>query len=93
MSGSAVCDGVDARLLAFDGKWLVLDAPRAWAPGSPMAIVADLGGATHRLDARSLGSQRQADGRFRVKMRMVSLRRASREALLAVLPTTASPAV
>ncbi len=88
---SATCEGAELSLLAFDGKWLVLDAPRAWAPGSPMAILAQLGGVDHLLDARSLGSRRDALGRFRVKLRLVSLRRGSREALLEALPATPPP--
>jgi len=80
---------VDVLLRSFDGKWLVLEAPRAWAPGSPMKIQAQLGDDAHGLDARSLGSRRQPDGSFRVKTRMVSLTRGSREALLAHLDATA----
>jgi hypothetical protein len=82
---------VELSLLAFDGRWLVLEAPRAWAPGSPMALRVELGGATHPLDARSLGSRRVAEGRYQIKLRMVSLSRVGRKALLEALPTTPPP--
>lgn len=90
MSASAKCEGAELRLLSFDGKWLVLEGARAWAPGSPMKIEAELGEEKHALDARSLGSQRQPDGSFRVKTRMVSLTRASRAALVTHLDSTPS---
>ncbi|NOY90068.1 MAG: hypothetical protein GXP55_02580 [Deltaproteobacteria bacterium] len=91
MSLLASSEGAELSLLAFDGKWLVLEAPRAWAPGSPMAIRVEFAGTPHMLDARSLGSRRDAPGRFRVKLRLVSMRRDSRQALLEALPATPPP--
>lgn len=86
MSARGECEGVELTLACFDGKWLTLSAPRAWAPGSPMKLAAVLDGKTHALDLRSLGSRRGADGSFTVKARLVSLTRESRAALEAALP-------
>ena len=79
-------DGGDCTLTAFDGKFLSLRCDRAFAPGQPIALLVELAGAPHRIDARSLGSKKNDDGAFDVRVRPVNLRRETREALSEALP-------
>ena len=86
-------EGVSGRVLAYDGKLLVAEGPRAFAPGEPVRIevgagfdeAALAGSASATLDARCLGSRRLEGGRYALRFRLVSLRRADRELLVALL--------
>lgn len=69
-------------LCAFDGKQGRLLTTRALAPGQPLTLTVQEG-ALGTLDLKSLGSVRQPDGRFEVRVRAVSLPRALRERLVA----------
>ena len=78
--------GGEARAESFDGKVLSCVSPRAFAPGAPIRFRAELPSGERALDGKSLGSKRREDGAFTVRMRLVSLRREAREALVEALP-------
>lgn len=79
-------DGAPAALVAFDGHVLRVVSPRAYAPGAPVSLATRMpDGSEHGLEGRTIGSRRQADGRFEVRLRLVNLRRATRLALAAAL--------
>ena len=74
--------GEDAVATKFDGNFLTLLSPRAFAPGSPIRFVA-LGEHSERnLEGRALGSKRVSGEQFEVRIRLVNLRRDARELLL-----------
>jgi len=63
--------------VGFEGETLHLVLDRPVAPGTPVAVrVGDLD-----LRGKSLGSKRRPDGRFDVRLRLVSLRREDRAKL------------
>jgi hypothetical protein len=68
-------------LLSFDGKQFKLQSPDAFAPGQPLIVTVSLA-SEHVLDLKSLGSVRREDG-FEVRARAQTMRRETREALLA----------
>ena len=77
--------GEDAVATKFNGNFLTLLSPRAFAPGSPIRLVA-LGEHSERnLEGRALGSKRIDDEQFEVRIRLVNLRREARELLLVQL--------
>jgi hypothetical protein len=76
------------RIVGFDGKHFRLVSERAFAPGYPLPLVAELGGPT-QLDLKSLGSRLRPDGSFDVRARAQTLRRETREKLVAALSTQA----
>lgn len=71
--------------VAFDGKILSLISPGAFAPGMPLGFRVDARGEALELNGKSIGSRRRADGRFDVRVRLVSLRREQRETLESLL--------
>ncbi|MBZ0117893.1 MAG: hypothetical protein K8H88_12900 [Sandaracinaceae bacterium] len=73
--------GGEGEATSFDGDVLVTILPRAYAPGSPCELrVEDL-----TLTGKTLGAKRRADGRFDVRVRLISVRREARERLLSAL--------
>jgi len=80
--------GEGGRGEAFDGEVLACVFERALPPGAPVGIRLDLGERERELSLRgkSLGSRRRPDGTFGVRLRLLSLRRAEREALRSALP-------
>ncbi len=68
-----------ARLVRLDNgsAFGELDAIQAFAPGQPLTLRCG----TLILQGKSLGSQRQANGRFRVRLKLVNLTRPQRETL------------
>jgi len=77
--------GRAAELLAVEGSIATLRSPSAFAPGSPMRFTAAFEKIERSYEGRAIGSKRQADQSFEVRMRFVNLRREDREALLAAL--------
>ncbi len=63
--------------VGFHGEVLEVLSVRPFAPGAPICIEVD----GTALQGKSLGSRRQADGRFHVRMRMINLRREHRAML------------
>lgn len=70
------------QLSAFDGKHFRLQSPVAFAPGQPLTLSVVLP-APLTVELKSTGSVRRSDGRFDVRARAATLRRETREALLA----------
>ena len=77
--------GERAWAASFDGLVLVLEAPRAFPPGSPVRFRAPFEGGTKTLEGRSQGTKRRDDDTFVVRLRLVNLTRASREGLRAAI--------
>ncbi|MCA9529452.1 MAG: hypothetical protein KC543_04895 [Myxococcales bacterium] len=75
----------EGEVRSFDGRTLTFVSPAAYAPGAPVSMTVLVGGAPVGLEGRSLGSRRLPDGRFEARMRMVNLRRSTRETLIAAL--------
>ncbi len=72
--------GKPGELVAFDREFLEVIAEVPLAPGTPTALqVEDMA-----LQGKSQGSKRIEDGRFRVRLRMINLRREHRERLEAL---------
>ena len=78
--------GGDGEALAFDGEWLSCVLSRAFAPGSPVKLSLRLPKGKLALGGKAAGSRRMKDGRFALRLRLISLRRDQREALLRALP-------
>lgn len=77
-----LADGSVAQLLAYEGGLLRLRSVHAWAPGAPMTLSsASLPSPNSSLQGRAIGSKRQADGSFEVRVRLVNLRREQRRLL------------
>ncbi len=76
---SVVVGGEPGVWVDFSGEILEVLSARPFAPGAPVSIEVD----GTSLQGKSLGSKRQPDGRFHVRMRMINLRRAHRVFLLA----------
>ncbi|MCB9592167.1 MAG: hypothetical protein H6719_05490 [Sandaracinaceae bacterium] len=73
--------------LSFTGENLACALSRAFAPGAPLELsVALEGDEALSLRGKTIGSKRRADGRFDVRLRLLSLRREEREALRRALP-------
>lgn len=69
--------GEPGELVSFEGEFLVMVSRVPLAPGAPTAIdVEDMA-----LQGKSQGSKKLEDGRFRVRFRMINLRREHRERL------------
>ncbi|MBX3274149.1 MAG: hypothetical protein KF729_28035 [Sandaracinaceae bacterium] len=74
--------GGGGEALAFDGEEVLACAlDRAFAPGAPIELALSAGEAALALRGKAIGSKRRLDGRFDVRVRLVSLRREDREAL------------
>ena len=87
MSVAIRVGGEPGEALSFDGaESMFLIAPRAYAPGAPVELGVTVGDATFTLRGKARGSKRGEDGRFGVRVRLVSLRREEREALRSALP-------
>ena len=76
--------GEDVVLGSFDGAVLVLRSPRAFAPGSPIRFRTVSAEDSRAFEGRTIGSKR-IDEAFEVRLRLINLRRADRELLLARL--------
>ena len=79
--------GVDATLLRFEGETLSFHGPRALAPGAPVVLEVVRAEAPLAIEGRSLGSRRIAPDApsFEIRARLVNMRKADREWLLAAL--------
>ncbi|HEY6879591.1 MAG TPA: hypothetical protein VI299_16305 [Polyangiales bacterium] len=69
------------ELVGFDGKHFRLRSPEAFAPGQPLTVTVTLA-SVHVLDLKSLGSVKRDDG-FDIRARALTLRKETRDALLA----------
>lgn len=71
--------GEEGAWVRFAGEVLEVLSPQPFAPGAPIPVEVD----GTPLQGKSLGSKRQPDGRFHVRMRLVNLRREHRAMLAA----------
>lgn len=80
---SAAVEAGEARgeALRFEGEVLHVVLDRAFAPGKPTELTLTVEGEARSLRGKALGSKRREDGRFDVRLRMLSLRKAERAAL------------
>lgn len=77
--------GEEATALRYAEGIMALRSPRAFAPGSPIGLSFVVDGATRALEGRTVGSKRLDDTAFEVRFRLVNLRKADRETLVAEL--------
>jgi len=66
-------------LEAFDGKQLVFESPRAFAPGNPLKVRVDLKSLT--LELKSIGSRKRTEGVFEVRARIMTMPKEVRDVL------------
>lgn len=78
--------GEDAEATAYDGSFLTIHGPRAFAPGSPIRFRTEGEEHPRRFEGRVLGSKRIDEQRFELRLRFVNLPRGNRELLLERLP-------
>lgn len=74
----------EGELLAVEGEWATIVSVKAFAPGQPLQFELEDGAGRFSIGGKAQGSKRLEDGRFRVKMRLVNLRRDHRERMLAL---------
>lgn len=77
MSRAVLVEGAPAAWGGYNKQVLTLICPAPYAPGQPMRFSVD----GVALEGKSLGSKRQPDGRFEVRLRLVNLRKEHREML------------
>lgn len=79
--------GGEGHIESLSGERMVLDSSRAFAPGSPVAMRAQIGDEGLALLAKTSGSKRTEDGTFTVDVRVINFSKVQRtkvEAALAV---------
>jgi hypothetical protein len=69
------------EVLSFDGKFFRLRSADAFAPGQPLTVTLKLA-SDHVLDLKSLGSVKREHA-FDIRARALTLRKETRDALLA----------
>ncbi|UJR80722.1 hypothetical protein [Sandaracinus amylolyticus] len=79
-----ITQGGQGDALAFAGEVLHVAIDRAYAPGAPVSITLARDEGTLSLSGKTIGSKRREDGRFDVRVRLVSLRRDDRATLEAL---------
>ncbi len=90
MSAVELEGGGAGRALAWENGVLVLELPRAFAPGAPIAFSLAHEGGALALAGKTIGSKRQGE-RFEVRLRPINLRREERAALDALRLGAARP--
>ena len=75
--------GGEGEALSVAGEVLHLVIDRPYAPGAPVSMTVTRADGELRLRGKTIGSKRRDDGRFDVKLRLVSLSRIDRARLTA----------
>jgi hypothetical protein len=70
---------LEGAITSIAGSVVTLSSPKAFPPGQPLEFT--LCDSSLRLEARSIGSKRSANGEFELRVRLINLRKATREAL------------
>jgi hypothetical protein len=73
--------GGEGEALSVAGEVLHIVIDRAYAPGAPISMSVARADGELGLRGKTIGSKRREDGRFDVKLRLVSLSRVDRERL------------
>ena len=81
-------DGTRGSAEQFVGEVLTLHCGRAYPPGRPLSLTLTADETTLALAGRCIGSKRQDEGRYLVRMRLTNLRREDRLWLQQHLPAT-----
>jgi len=86
---SATIQGEHAgSLLAREGMLLTLTSPKAYPPGQPLKLTLHLPTGPLALEGRSLGSKKRDDSSYELRLRLLNLRRETREALEQAVPSS-----
>jgi hypothetical protein len=86
---SARSDVTSIELCDYDGRHFRLRCSHPFAPGQPLTVTAPLGSSID-LELKSLGSVKQADGRYEVRARPMTLSRHARTTLEAYFHVSAT---
>jgi hypothetical protein len=78
----------EGSLLAREGMLLTLASPKAYPPGQPLKLSLRLPGGPLALEGRSLGSKKREDSSYELRLRLLNLRRETREALEHAVPSS-----
>jgi hypothetical protein len=81
-----LAEGTQALAVNYAENVLHLVCVAAYPPGKPLTLRADTGVELLDLQGKSAGSKLRTDGRYDVKLRLVSLRRDERIALERAFP-------
>lgn len=71
-------DGTQGFAERFDKEFLHIRCTRAYPPGRPLNFKLHVGEQEMSLSGRCIGSKKQAEGDFAVRLRMTNLRREDR---------------
>jgi hypothetical protein len=77
-------DGAPATVVEYAASQLAMICSAAYLPGKPITLRGQCEGTELALHGKSAGSKLRTDGRYDVKLRLVSLRRGDRERLQAL---------
>jgi hypothetical protein len=79
-----VSAGEEGEVQGFSDPVLSLSCNKAFSPGRPICfkLLSDQGELT--LQGKTIGSKRQLDDRFEIRVKVINLRRAEKELLLAL---------
>jgi hypothetical protein len=83
-----IAGALPGTIIDIAGLIVTLRSPNAFPPGQPLEFT--LAESSLHLQARSIGSKRSASGDFELRVRLINLRKAAREALEAVWAARAS---
>lgn len=84
--GARFSDGTPAVAERYAQLVLWLRCERAYPPGKPLDLILAVDEGEATVSGRCIGSRRQAEGSYQVRMRLTNLTRQLRQALEARLP-------
>lgn len=83
MIGPATIAGAEGHAVSFTGEMLVAVLSKPFAPGTPLKGTITIEGDAIAIEGRATGSKKTPEGTFEVRARLINLRRADRERLVA----------